>query len=69
MPLSKLEFQPGIVKESTDYAAEGGWVDGNLVRFRKGRVEKIGGWQKYGTDSVEGTPRAIHPWLSLEGTR
>ena len=69
MPLSKLEFQPGIVKESTDYAAEGGWVDGNLVRFRKGRVEKIGGWQKFGTDSVEGTPRAIHPWLSLGGTR
>jgi len=69
MPLSKLEFQPGINRESTDYAAEGGWVDGNLVRFRKGRVEKIGGWQKYGTDSVEGTPRAIHPWLSLDGTR
>lgn len=69
MPLSKLEFQPGIVKESTDYAAEGGWVDGNLVRFRKGRVEKIGGWQKFGSDSVLGTPRAIHPWLSIGGTR
>ena len=69
MPLAKLEFQPGINRESTDYAAEGGWVDGNLVRFRKGRVEKIGGWEKYGTDSIEGTPRAIHPWLSLDGTR
>jgi len=69
MPLSKLEFQPGINRESTDYAAEGGWVDGNLVRFRKGRVEKIGGWQKFGEDSVEGTPRAIHPWLSLGGVR
>ncbi|HEY7821816.1 MAG TPA: hypothetical protein VIG24_03225, partial [Acidimicrobiia bacterium] len=32
-------------------------------------MEKIGGWQKFGTDSVEGTPRAIHPWLSLGGTR
>lgn len=69
MPLSKLEFQPGIVKESTDYAAEGGWVDGNLVRFRKGRVEKIGGWQKLGADGFLSTPRAIHPWLSLGGTR
>jgi len=67
MPLSKLEFQPGIVKDSTDYAAEGGWVDGNLVRFRRGRVEKIGGWQKVGTQSFLGTPRALHSWLSLAG--
>jgi len=69
MPLTKLEFQPGINRESTDYAAEGGWVDGNLVRFRKSRVEKIGGWQKFGSDSFLSTPRAIHPWLSLGGTR
>jgi len=49
MPLQTLEFQPGIDKEGTDYSAKGGWVDGNLVRFRKGRVEKVGGWQKLGS--------------------
>lgn len=69
MPLSKLEFQPGINRESTDYAAEGGWVDGNLVRFRKNRVEKIGGWQRYGSGGFLSTPRAIHTWLSLGGTK
>lgn len=69
MPLQTIEFKPGIDKESTDYAAKGGWVDGNLIRFRKGRVEKVGGWNKLGTDSFLGIGRALHSWISLGGTR
>lgn len=69
MPLQTIEFRPGIDKESTDYAAKGGWVDGNLIRFRKGRVEKVGGWNKLGTDSFLGIGRALHSWISLGGTR
>ena len=60
MPLNKLSFKPGINKEETDYSQEGGWVDGNLIRFRKGRVEKIGGWQKLSSNSIEGSARALH---------
>ena len=69
MPLQTLEFQPGIDKEGTDYSAKGGWVDGNLVRFRKGRVEKVGGWQKLGSNYYLGTGRALHSWISLGGVR
>jgi len=69
MPLQTIEFKPGIDKESTDYAAKGGWVDGNLVRFRKGRVEKVGGWIKLGTSYFLGIGRALHSWISLGGTR
>lgn len=69
MPLQTIEFKPGIDKESTDYAAKGGWVDGNLIRFRKGRVEKVGGWNKLGTDTFLGIGRALHSWISLGGTR
>ena len=69
MPLQTLEFQPGIDKEGTDYSAKGGWVDGNLVRFRKGRVEKIGGWKKLGANYFLGTGRALHSWISLGGQR
>ncbi len=69
MPLQTIEFTPGINKESTDYAAKGGWVDGNLVRFRKGRVEKVGGWTKLGTSFYLGLARALHSWISLGGTR
>ena len=69
MPLSKFIFTPGINKEGTDYTAEGGWFDGNLVRFRKGFPEKIGGWQKYIQSSYEGTGRKLHGWVNLEGTK
>ncbi len=69
MPLSKIEFQPGINKEATDYSAQGGWVDGNLVRFRKARAEKIGGWLQLGTQYYLGLGRAMHSWISLGGTR
>lgn len=37
-------MQPGINKNVSEYMAEGGWVDGEWVRFRQTRPEKIGGW-------------------------
>ena len=67
--LQPLEFKPGIDKESTSYTAEGGWFDGNLVRFRKGFAEKIGGWEKYVLASYEGTGRKLHNWVNLAGTK
>ena len=69
MPLSKLNFKPGINKEETDYANEGGWVDGDKIRFRKGRAEKIGGWEKFSTGTIVGSARALHAWISLGGSK
>ena len=69
MPLTKFNFKPGINKEETDYSNEGGWVDGDKIRFRKGRVEKIGGWEKSSSNTYIGTGRALHSWVSLGGSR
>ena len=69
MPLTKVEFRAGINKEETDYANSGGWVDGNLIRFRKGRAEKVGGWTKRGDNTFLGIGRALHSWISLAATR
>jgi hypothetical protein len=44
MPLQKLQFKPGVDRENTRYAAEGGWYETNKVRFRRGMPQKIGGW-------------------------
>ena len=66
MPLSKLQFKPGINREVTSYTNEGGWFDVDMVRFSKGYPEKIGGWQKRGTDNFLGTCRALHPWVTLD---
>ena len=69
MAIQKYIFRPGIVREGTAYDNEGGWFDCNLVRFRKGRPEKFGGWQKLTTNTYLGTGRALHPWISLGGTK
>jgi len=69
MSLAKFNFKAGINKEETDYSNEGGWVDANLIRFRKNRVEKIGGWIKSTSSSILGRARALHQWISLAGTR
>ena len=69
MPLTKYNFKPGIDREGTDYSNEGGWFDINLVRFRKGFPEKIGGWVKEQISTYLGIGRALHAWIALEGTK
>ena len=69
MPLQKAVFRPGINREGTAYDNEGGWFDCNLVRFRKGRPEKFGGWEKLTENTYLGTARALHAWIALEGTK
>ena len=69
MPLQKITFRPGINREGTAYDNEGGWFDCNLVRFRKGRPEKFGGWEKLTSNTYLGSVRALHPWISLEGSK
>lgn len=66
MPFTKLQFNPGINRETTAYANEGGWWDCDKIRFRQGFPEKIGGWAKFATTSLLGTTRAIHPWTALD---
>jgi len=68
MPLQKLQFRPGINRETTSYSNEGGWFDMDKVRFRFGYPEKIGGWIKSSTKTFLGTCRALHPWVALDGT-
>ena len=65
MPLTKVQFRPGINRESTSFADAQGWRDSNLIRFRKGRPEKMGGWQRVSASFVEGTVRSLKCWVTL----
>ena len=67
MPLLKLQFQPGINREGTEYSADAGWYNADKIRFRKGRPEKIGGWEKYSVDSFLGVCRSIEDWVAQDG--
>jgi hypothetical protein len=67
MPLQKLQFRPGLNREGTDYSNEGGWYDGDKVRFRSGFPEKIGGWQQISNSQFNGVCRSIWIWADGDG--
>lgn len=77
MPLQAIKFKPGIDRSSTSLANEGGWYDGDKIRFRLGYPEKIGGWVKDNgatgsgptppAGSFWGVCRSLWNWISLAG--
>ncbi len=67
MALSKLVFKPGINRDQTNYASEGGWYEMDKVRFRSGFPEKIGGWTVQTLNSYVGAARAIYPYIASNG--
>jgi hypothetical protein len=67
MPLQKIVLRPGINRENTNYSGEGGWWDGDKIRFRSGFPEKIGGWTRYSNSQFLGTCRSINQWTTLDG--
>ena len=69
MPFQKLQFRPGINKDTPSYADKGGWSDGDKIRFRMGYPETIGGWEKVSNSQFLGSCRALHPWTALDGTK
>lgn len=66
MPLQKIQLRPGVVRDQTAYTNEGGWRSSNLVRFRLGFPETIGGWQKYSNYTFQGSCRSLLNWMSLD---
>ena len=68
MPMTALKFKPGIVSDITSYSNEGGFVDGDKVRFRFGFPEKFGGWEKYSSNQYLGSARRLHNWVALDGS-
>ena len=68
MPLQKLQFRPGIVRDVTAYTNESGYFDCNLVRFRLGFPETMGGWGKYSNSTYLGSVRSLLNWVTLDGS-
>jgi hypothetical protein len=67
MPLKKIELAPGINRENTRYATEGGWYEGDKIRFRQGTPEKIGGWERISTTTFLGVCRSLWNWVTIGG--
>ena len=62
MALLPVTPPAGIVKNGTDYANKGRWVDGNLVRFENGFLKPIGGWSKLRATALDGEPIGMYAY-------
>ena len=67
MALKRLDFKPGVNRESTSYAAEGTWFSCDKIRFRSGKPEKIGGWTPLSGATFLGTARTMWAWTTNAG--
>jgi len=60
--LVKLNFDAGFHRESTQYAEEGKWYDGDRVRFRDGKPEVLRGYNLKVPESFDGNGRDLITW-------
>jgi len=65
MALQKIQLRPGLNREGTDYSNEGGYYDGDKIRFRSGFPEKIGGWTRLSVNYFFGVARSLWNWATL----
>lgn len=75
--LLPIKIPPGYKRTGTKYDAKGRWYDGNLVRWREGVMQPIGGWRiasntaGFPLDAIGGstTVATMARWLSSNGER
>jgi hypothetical protein len=64
MPLSRIQFKPGLNRDQTNYAGEGGFYECDKIRFRSGFPQKIGGWLRYGVFTLVGICRQMYNYIT-----
>ena len=67
MPLTKVSFKAGIVKDDAPLASEGGFIDADKVRFRQGMAQTVGGWERASGQQFSGICRGLHAWAGNDG--
>ena len=60
--LAKFDFKQGFNRETTQYAEEGKWFDGNRVRFRAERPENMRGYATKVSTAFNGSARDLIAW-------
>jgi len=68
MPFKTIQIKPGFNTQLSPTANESGWSAGNLVRWKNGLLEKVGGWEHLFSGACGGTVRAMHGWTDLNNT-
>jgi len=69
MPWNTVKLTPGINTQFTPVLNEAGISQSNEIRFKDGLVQKLGGWTKYYTGTINSTIRELHAWQGLKGDK
>lgn len=69
MPFHKITIRPGINTMATQTANEGGWSQSNLIRYRQGFLEKVGGWGRFFSNAAAGLVRALYAYQDLQDNK
>ena len=64
MALQRLQYKPGINRDTTNYANEGGFYECDKVRFRSGFPQKLGGWVSMPTVTIKGVCRQLFNYVT-----
>lgn len=67
MPFGEVRLTPGVNTEATPTLNQAGISSGNLIRWRTGLVEKIGGWIRFYPSATPLIPRDLHAWQDING--
>ena len=66
MAFVDLTLPDGIYRGGTEYSSKDRWYDADLVRFRDGVKQPVGGWRRRSNDTVDGVARAAHSWVDKQ---
>lgn len=62
MALLPLQLPPGIVRGANPDDAPDRWYDGNMIRWRDGMMEPVGGWARITSTPLGSTVRKLYQW-------
>lgn len=65
MAFGSVRLVPGVDVEKTPTLNQAGISSGNLIRWREGLVEKVGGWQRFYPLPIGSIPRDLHAWQDI----
>src|SRR5215472_10470723 len=69
MPRQAIQLPPGIRRLATSQASRGYWWDANLIRWRQGQMQPIGGWLALPALQMDDAVRSMLAWRDDTATR
>lgn len=69
MVWTTVQLVPTVNVELTATQNQAGIVESANIRFKAGVPQKLGGWQKFFSQAVDGVPKALHAWQDLNNIK